>query len=1292
MKYAALVIAAFLGALGIGFVKFFSLHYLGDEVYQDEGAKGWIIQIISALMTLGPVLLYPVSAPLAASFSKRMLMSISCILITSVLLVGYWTQWTGSLWLYLFLVGLLISVFGVSKVALIPIEALESKRNTVTVNGVMSIVYVIGMLLGIVLGTFMYKEWELKTAFFGGVSIFALCSIFSFIPSYQSENKQPYKKSLSLLVEDTLRLFFRYPLYLLTSPLLWGVASAVSLGVTAYIEQKGISDEIGASIVPAFAAFGIILGNLVSTKLADRRYTFSTLSALGIALMLLVGSLFMELLYQNMSAISVLYWVWAVFMGILGLLFGIHTNLIDAEFLQLAAKDQREGTGAAMQSTTLALFTFIVGGFVGLAIYTGWMDVVTQFFILSFISFIAVSLTLILAVQKGFFYRSLGTILTYMVKALLSLRYKCSVKNRKLFKQCSSGILLLPNHPAEMDPVILSSLLWLKYKIRPVVTESFYYMPGVHQVLKIMRAFPMPDMENGCGILKKRRIEKVLLEIASALKNGDNVLMYPSGHLMRSGSEYLGAASGVESIIKLFPEAQIILARTKGLWGSSFSTASTGGSTPNLVNAFKGGLKILLLNFIFFAPKRKVSIEFKSSEMDFRNRDRLEINRSMEEYYNEDGEEKVNSVSTHFLTRSIPFYDSFLTISEADLSGFEEDEIQSVLKSLAKFLKVEPSMLTVLSKLDEDLGLDSLTRSELLLWLDDEYEVSDVEITEIKTVGDLVLVVLEGARNISNDSPEKKALLENWIDEDRPIAEIPEGENLAEIFFKQCDRMGSRPAIADPMIGVIGWNRLKMSVLLFANIIKKWPVNRVGVLLPASGLTNILVLACWVAKKTPVMLNWTVGRKNLEHAIALSGLDSVLTSARFLDRVGNIDFGMVESKLLFIEDIKHDEIKTGELVVAWWESRKKAARLIQEWNLTNMSSEEIAVILFTSGSESAPKGVPLSHKNILSNVCGALEILPFNEKSTLYGFLPAFHSFGLTITFALPMLAGIRTAYHPNPMEYRQIAKGIHRYGISLLCGTPTFISGIFRASQGSGLEGLEYIVTGAEKLTEDLKRKVKLLPNTEILEGYGITECSPVISINRPGEKEEGVGKALREVSLLIVDPESMEKKQMGDRGLILVAGESVFGGYLGGNPNPFTRVHGRKWYNTGDLGYLTKRESLVLAGRMKRFIKIAGEMISLPAVEEVFVRKWSYDGDGPAHAVHAIEIAGERPEIWFFSVLDLGIDAINEELKIAGFSNLCRIKRAQKLSEIPCLGTGKTNYPALEEIMRETKMKVLK
>ena len=193
MKYAALVIAAFLGALGIGFVKFFSLHYLGDEVYQDEGAKGWIIQIISALMTLGPVLLYPVSAPLAASFSKRMLMSISCILITSVLLVGYWTQWTGSLWLYLFLVGLLISVFGVSKVALIPIEALESKRNTVTVNGVMSIVYVIGMLLGIVLGTFMYKEWELKTAFFGGVSIFALCSIFSFIPSYQSENKQPYK-------------------------------------------------------------------------------------------------------------------------------------------------------------------------------------------------------------------------------------------------------------------------------------------------------------------------------------------------------------------------------------------------------------------------------------------------------------------------------------------------------------------------------------------------------------------------------------------------------------------------------------------------------------------------------------------------------------------------------------------------------------------------------------------------------------------------------------------------------------------------------------------------------------------------------------------------------------------------------------------------------------------------------------------------------------------------------------------------------------------------------------------
>lgn len=1284
MKLFALVVAAFLGAFGIGYVKFFFYRYLGEHVHP-EAELTLIIQVVSALMTIGPVLFYPVSAPLAASFSKRYLMSVCSFLIVGLLLIGHMSGWVGSMWLYLFVIGLLISIFGISKVALIPLEANEGKYSTVTVNGIMSIVYVIGLLIGMALGTIVYEKISPDTAFYLGVIIFLLCALVSLIPSYQTEHRKPYLRSVSLLVEDTMRLAFRYPLYVLTSPVLWGVASALTLGITAYVEEKKISGPSGASIIPVFSAFGVIAGNAISTKLNSFRYITATITGLGMSVALFLVPLVVDYGLTITDSPKHMYFPLAAYMVFLGFLFGICSNLIDAEFLQLAAADEREGTGAALQSTALSFFTALVAGFVGISLYFGWINVLTQFMILGCISFIAVILTMVLALQNGFFYGTVGRLIVFVIRVVLKLRYRIKLVNKRASKIRTKGVLILPNHPAEIDPVILCSRLWSRMRVRPVVTESFYYMPGVHQVMKLMRAFPMPDMEKGCGTLKKNRIQRILDEIAQALKEGDNVLIYPSGHLMRSGSEYLGAASGVEKVLSMAPGTNILLVRTKGLWGSSFSTASANGKTPDLFQAFKHAVRVVLANLVFFVPRRNVTLEFHNPDEKLSKFSRLDLNRYLENYYNEGGEEPIKTIPYHCLFGWEVDYNYKQEKKSADLSAYDGVQIAAVIRKFAKSFSLDAENLKIDDQLDADLGLDSLSQSELLVWLDEEYSLSDIDITDLHTVGDVVLVALEGsAKENQSSTQEELNLIEDWMDEGRPVASIPMGKHLIDIFLKKCDEMGQRPALADPLIGILSWNRLKMAVLLFANIIKKWPEEKVGILLPASGLTNIMLFACWMSRKTPVMLNWTVGRKNLEHAVNISGLEKIITSARFLDRVDNIDFGTAEPRLVFVEELKNEEIHLGEKVVAWWESRKKARRLYREWGLFKVRNKDTAVILFTSGSESAPKGVPLSHINILQNIRGALDVLPFHSKSTLYGFLPPFHSFGLTITTVFPMLAGIRTAYHPNPTESRQIAKGIARYGITLLCGTPTFVSGIFKAAnQRNYLKNLEFIITGAEKLPDNLKSTVRSIGNVEILEGYGITECSPVISINRPCEEAEGVGKPLDGVSLRIVDPSSMKPLVEGERGLILVSGENVFRGYLGIDKNPFLEMEGALWYDTGDLGYLTPSGNLILAGRMKRFIKVGGEMISLPAVEDVFIQKWVHDGEGPAHAVEALEIEGQRPELWLFTVLDLGLDAVNEELRIAGFSNLCRIKKVLQLPEIPCLGTGKVNYPKLRELI---------
>ncbi len=1279
MKFLYLLLTTFFSALGIGYAKFFVLGYFSTEVYTTAD-KPWLIQAISAVMTFGSALAYVVSAPLASSFTKRIVMSLSAGVIVLILILGYFNDWPGTAWLYLFLIGVTICVFSAGKMATIPIEASDSGKSTYVVNGSLSVIFIFGMLSGIPLGTYMYEK-NTDIGIWLGITFFISSGLFSLFLKYKKETCTPFGESISLLAEDSIILIFKYFLYLFSAPMIWGVAGAISLAVTAYAEINLLGSATACSFMSLFAAIGVILGNALSIKFTAKRYIASTIAGIIIVFLILSIPIFVETGLIWVKNPTALFYPLALLMIMLGLCFGVCTNLIDAEYLQHVGNDNKEGTGAALHSFFISVFSFSVGGLVGLSIIKGWMNPITQFIVLSAISAVGISFIITIAIKSDSINKQLSFIISRMFRFLISLRYKVKLDNIDKIEKNKNGILFLPNHPAEMDPIILCTQLWDKFKIHPVVVETFYHMPMVNKLLKIMGAFPMPDTSTGTGIFKKRRINQTMDEICNTLNNGDAVLMYPSGKLMRSGKEVLGAASGVHRILQQVENIQIVLVRTTGLWGSSFSTALTNGRTPDLKKSLFAGALTLIKNLIFFTPKRIVTVEFSQADFSLnRSMNNLEINQKLEEFYNANGEEPVSLVSYSYFSNKIPEANILEVQNNTDISKIPKETIGSIIDSFVTTFKLNKESISTDSHLADDLGMDSITKSEIIIWLDENYEVADIESSELNTIADIVMAASGLNKQVKTDivkTPKK------WLDTNRPKPIIPHGNTIQYCFLKKCDEMGNKVAIADEMAGILTWSEFKTGTIIFANIFKTYPGNYIGIMLPSSAIANLVIFATLLSGKTPVMLNWTVGRKNIEHACDTVALDQIITSSKFLDKVDNVEFGEVEEKFVFLEEIKKEKIGLGEKLIALLQARKKADKIFQFYELDKIKEVDPAVILFTSGSESAPKGVPLTHSNLLSNTRAAFDIMQFNENSTLYGFLPPFHSFGFTVTTILPTIAGIKSAYHPNPTEGRRLAHGCEYYRATVMCGTPTFINGIFKGSKKNQLDSLLHILCGAEKLPESLIEQVENLPETTILEGYGITECSPVITINRPDEKREGVGRPLSGVEIKIVNMDNYEPAKKDERGLILVKGDNVFSSYLGIDKNPFIELDGENWYNTGDLGYLTEFGALVLSGRLKRFVKIAGEMISLPAIEEALGNYWPPNDDGPTVAVQSLELEDKRPELWLFSAMEINIEESNDVLKKSGFSNLGRLKKVIVLKEMPKLGTGKIDYQSLKKMM---------
>jgi long-chain-fatty-acid--[acyl-carrier-protein] ligase len=462
--------------------------------------------------------------------------------------------------------------------------------------------------------------------------------------------------------------------------------------------------------------------------------------------------------------------------------------------------------------------------------------------------------------------------------------------------------------------------------------------------------------------------------------------------------------------------------------------------------------------------------------------------------------------------------------------------------------------------------------------------------------------------------------------------------------------MGAHVASADEVMGVLTYVKMRRIVFVLARYLKRFEEKQIGILMPSLNTTYLLILATLFAGKTPVMLNWTLGQRALSHCRKAAGLKTVLTSRKFLDKLNNADIGDIEESLVFLEDLK---LSLKEKLGAFFNPYAGGCE------------DETAVILFTSGTEALPKGVPLSHKNILSNHRAALEVVEFLSSDVFYGVLPPFHSFGFSVTGLFPILTGIKVYFAPDPTRYHAMARDIDQWRVTLFCSAPTFILGVFKVAKPGELKSLRYIVAGAEKSPQKLFEVVQK-EGKELLEGYGITECAPVVTLTRPGRPHVGVGQPLPGIELCLI----------GEDSEIAISGPNVFAGYLNHEKDPFILQDGKRWYLSGDLGKIAEDGSLILSGRSKRFVKIGGEMISLGGLEEELFKH--YD---KSLAVVAKE--GDKPQIILFATFDVTVGDVNQFLLEKGYGRLYAIAKVVKIDTIPVTGTGKIQYSSLNETL---------
>lgn len=473
-----------------------------------------------------------------------------------------------------------------------------------------------------------------------------------------------------------------------------------------------------------------------------------------------------------------------------------------------------------------------------------------------------------------------------------------------------------------------------------------------------------------------------------------------------------------------------------------------------------------------------------------------------------------------------------------------------------------------------------------------------------------------------------------------------------------------------------------------AVLARRWrktiPENRVGIVLPPGAGAFIANIAVICAGKTPVNLNFTAGRSAIEASIRQAGIGAIVSAEVMRAKLPNFPW---PERIL---DVRQEIAAAGGkrailpwLIAAWILPNQIFANWV---GVSNVGDRAEAALLFTSGSSGEPKGVVLTHRNILANCAqiSSLSILP--RSCTMLGCLPVFHSFGFTVTLWYPLLRGCTLISVPSPLDTRRIIDAIKDEEVTTLLGAPTFIRPILKKAKPVELRSLDLVVTGAEKLPDDLQQGFLETFHLGILQGYGLTETTPVTSINQPhppvttdtaeeqiGAKTGSVGRLLPGMTARIVDPETGAELDLTSIGMLWLRGPNVFSGYLNDAEKTRKAFHDG-WFVTGDLARIDLDGFLYIEGRLSRFSKIGGEMVPHGTVEQKIAEVFAIDqSEAPVVMVTGVPDAAKGEALVLLSTMDLSVPVVRDRLTEAGVPTLWIPKTILRVEKIPVLGTGK-------------------
>jgi acyl-[acyl-carrier-protein]-phospholipid O-acyltransferase/long-chain-fatty-acid--[acyl-carrier-protein] ligase len=483
----------------------------------------------------------------------------------------------------------------------------------------------------------------------------------------------------------------------------------------------------------------------------------------------------------------------------------------------------------------------------------------------------------------------------------------------------------------------------------------------------------------------------------------------------------------------------------------------------------------------------------------------------------------------------------------------------------------------------------------------------------------------------------------------------------------------SRVAVEDPVAGTLTYRKLLMGARILGEKLMPFaPEGQpIGLMLPNANGAAVTLIALMSAGRVPAMINFTAGLANVLAACRAAKVDTILTSRTFIEK-GRLDALIAglqkDIKIVYLDDIR-PTITLGDKLRGFWNYRKPlVARKPDDW----------AAVLFTSGSEGTPKGVVLSHRNMLANAAQAAARIDFGRQDKVFNVLPVFHSFGLTVGLVLPLVSGVRIYLYPSPLHYRIVPELVYGVNATILFGTDTFLNGYARSAHAYDFRSLRYILAGAEPVKESTRRIYLEKFGLRILEGYGVTETAPALALNTPMFNKFGtVGRLLPGMQARLEKVEGVD-----EGGRLHVHGPNVMAGYLRvENPGVLEPPPGG-WHDTGDIVTIDKQGFIAIKGRAKRFAKIAGEMISFAAVEALASELWPDALSAVASVPDARK--GERL-VLITQKKDPTRSEFQAFARSRGATEIMVPAEIVYMEKLPLLGTGKIDNMAVTKLVKE-------